>query len=109
MTLSKRLERLEAAASGCRKVALDIPRSLERLFEAQEDEARMRAGFPAIERPYTKEDYEDDLDTLEYTIPAYRASAGWRTEEAVAFLDEWERHTREKLGESEAGKEEDAG
>jgi hypothetical protein len=68
-----------------------------RLFEANEDWRRDREGLPPIDRPYTEEDRLDDEHTLHVTIPAYESEPGWKTGEAKAFLEDWERKVRERL------------
>ncbi len=75
-------------------------RGWERYFHAAENAQRELQGLEpsfAADLSYTEEDYKDDLNTLEETIPAYRESPGWQTEEAKAFLDEWERDIEENL------------
>lgn len=100
-SLEKRLEALEAKASPgpqADRGAASRARLFEHLFHAHENARREIAGLePLPDLPYTKEDYEDDLDTLETTIPAYRNSPGWQTEQCRASLDEWERDVRERI------------
>lgn len=77
-------------------------RAQERYFHALENARRESRGLQAIpDVPYTEEDYHDDLDTLEHTIPVMRAEPGCQTGKATAFLDEWEREVREQASEYE--------
>ena len=93
-SLERRLERLEASkAQGVAR--FPTPRYLDRYFKELEN--LERAGLAKLPLPYTEEDRIDDEDTLESTIPAYRAQPGWQTGEAAAFLEEWERALTEKL------------
>ena len=95
-SLERRLEALEAHTQTPQ--GYKIPRRVERCFHILENRRRRLDGLePLPDLPYTEEDYEDDLRTLEHTIPAMRNSAGWQKEKGVAFLDEWERDLREKL------------
>jgi hypothetical protein len=71
------------------------PRSLEAYFRALENLDREKAGLPAL--PYTEEDRQDDEEFLLETLPSYRASLGWQTEEARHVLDIWEQDTIERL------------
>ena len=96
MSLHKRLEALEARTQA--QQGYTVPRRVERYLHIFENANRRARGIePLPDLPYLKEDYEDDLKTLETTIPAMRSSAGWQKEEARTFLDEWERRLREKL------------
>ena len=96
MSLHKRLEALEARTQT--QQGYKIPRRVERYMHIFENANRRTRGLePLPDLPYTEEDYEDDLRTLEHTISAMRDSAGWQAEKGVAFLDEWERDLREKL------------
>jgi hypothetical protein len=113
-SLESRLARLEARSKNTHPGAGGPLRSRmwEQFFHAHENARRETAGLePLPDLPYTKEDYENDLDTLETTIPAYRASLGWQKEESQAVLDEWERDVRERIERTEhdraAGKAED--
>jgi hypothetical protein len=96
-SLKSRLDRLEARSNPPPAGRLS-PRAWERYLHVHENARRVNIGLePLPDLPYTKEDHEEDLDTLQTTIAAYRNSAGWKTEESRAFLDEWERETRERL------------
>jgi hypothetical protein len=97
VSLHKRLERLEAI-SGARAEPPQMSRAMERLLHIQENARRELHGLePLPDLPYTEEDREDDRRFLEETIPAYRESRGWQTEEARAVLDHWQQHTEERL------------
>ncbi|MEJ7815480.1 MAG: hypothetical protein WKF53_09935 [Rubrobacter sp.] len=93
-----RLERLENHSVSKRVYGAGMSaRGWERYFHACENARRELRGLePLPELTYTKEDREEDQRTLEETIPVYRNSGGWETEEARAFLDDWERRTRER-------------
>lgn len=95
-SLGWRIGRLEASL---RRVASGVSaRVWERYLHAHENALRQNEGLePLPDLPYTEEDYEDDLKTLEETIPAYRNGSGWKTQEARAFLDEWERDVKERI------------
>ena len=96
----RRLERLEAGAGQrISEAGRDFsPRQWERLFLAHENARREIDGLqPLPDPPYTEENREDDQRTLEEIIPSYRSSPAWRTEEAQAFLGEWERELKEHL------------
>jgi hypothetical protein len=94
-SLERRLENLERLAGSRHEGRSDISRSLEAYFRALENFDREKAGLPAL--PYTEEDREDDEEFLLETLPVFRASLGWQTEEAQHALDEWERETIERL------------
>ena len=97
-SIEKRLQALEDRADSEVKRRVFIPRSMERLWHAQKNADRVRAGFPPLPNlEYTREDYEDDLKTLDEYIPKMRAEPGWQTEEGRAFLDQGERVTRERI------------
>ena len=68
---------------------------MEAYFRALANLEREEAGLPVL--PYTEEDRQDDEEFLREALPFYRASPGWRTQEARHVLDEWEKHTLEKL------------
>ena len=93
MRLDGRLRRLEERASA--NTGSRSPRYLEAYFRALANLEREEAGLPVL--PYTEEDRRDDEEFLLETLPAYRASLGWQTEEAQHALDEWERDTIERL------------
>jgi CHASE3 domain sensor protein len=90
----RRLEERASANTGSRS-----PRYLEAYFRALENLERKEAGLPVL--PYTEEDRKDDEEFLAHTLPTYRASPGWQTEEAQRVLDEWEKDTLEKLEKGE--------
>ena len=93
MRLDGRLRRLEERASA--NTGSRSPRYLEAYFRALANLEREEAGLPVL--PYTEEDRQDDEEFLREALPFYRASPGWQTEEARHVLDEWEKHTLEKL------------
>lgn len=96
-SLKSRLDRLETRSNPPVTGRLS-PRGWERYFHTRENTRRVNTGLePLPALLYTKEDREEDLETLETTIPAYKNSRGWQTEESRNFLDEWERETRERL------------
>ncbi len=73
-------------------------REWERYFHAYENSRRERHGLePLPDLEYTKEDRENDLDTLENVIPVYRASLGWQSEEGQTKLDAWEEQLRQRI------------
>jgi len=95
--IESRLERLEARLTPKTPRGASA-RSMEVYFHIYENARRELDGLePLPDLPYTKEDYEDDLNTLETTLPAYRAKPGWRAGEEKAFLDEWERDIKRRL------------
>lgn len=74
------------------------PREWEQYFHAQENARRERHGLePLLALEYTEEDRANDIDTLENVLPAYRASAGWRSEEAQSKLDTWEEQLKQRI------------
>jgi hypothetical protein len=93
MGIERRLRRLEARSST--NTGSRSPRYLEAYFKALETLEREEAGLPPL--LYTEEDRQDDEEFLRETLPAYRASPGWQTEEAQNVLDEWERQTLHSL------------
>jgi hypothetical protein len=95
--VNRRLERLEERASANK--GWRMPGYMEAYFRALENLERKEAGLPPL--PYTEEDRRDDEEFLAHTLPTYRASPGWQTEEAQRVLDEWERNTRESLQKGE--------
>jgi hypothetical protein len=95
MGLDSRIERLERVDRNTRRQGQGTPYYLERYFKELANFRRCQAGLEPL--PYTPEDLEDDRRCLEETIPIYRASPGWQSETAKAFLDQWERHIRENL------------
>ena len=97
--MERRLERLERRTTpqhGPYGAGMS-ERVWRRYFHAHENARRgLHELEPLPELPYTKEDREEDERTLARTIPAYRDEPGWQTEEARAFLDDWERKTKER-------------
>jgi hypothetical protein len=91
--LNGRLKRLEESASASKGWRSSV--YLDAYFRALANFEREEAGLPPL--PYSEADRRDDEEFLRETLPAYRASPGWQTEEAQSVLDEWERDTREKL------------
>jgi hypothetical protein len=100
MSLEKRLEKLEEQLrSGEGPGGGTSPREWEQLFHAQENARRELHGLePLPDLPYTEEDRENDLDTLQRVIPTYRASAGWQSEEVQTKLDAWEEQLKQRIG-----------
>jgi hypothetical protein len=97
VSLHKRLERLEAAADATMGPP-QMSRAMERLLHVIENGRREIEGRELLpDLPRTEQDREGDRRFLEETIPAYRESRGWQTEEARAVLDHWQRHTEERL------------
>jgi hypothetical protein len=94
-SIERRLDNLERLAGGRHEGRSDISRSLDSFFRVLENLDREEAGLPLL--PYTEEDRRDDEEFLLETLPFYRASLGWQTEEAQHALDIWERDTIEKL------------
>jgi hypothetical protein len=94
-SIEHRLERLERLAESPQADMSESTRSLEAYFRALENLDREKAGLPPL--PYTEEDRQDDEEFLLETLPSYRASLGWQTEEARHVLDEWEQDTIERL------------
>ena len=97
--LERRLMHLESSQAHQEKQGRGTSaRERERYFHAHENAQREMHGLdPLPDLEYTEEDRQDDLRTLHEHIPAMRVNQGWQTEEAQAFLDEWERELREKL------------
>jgi hypothetical protein len=87
----RRPEERASANKGLRRLRYE----LESYFRALENLERKEAGLPPL--PYTEEDRKSDEEFLRETLPFYRASPGWQTEEAKRVLDEWERDTHERL------------
>ncbi len=94
MSLEKRLEQLEEqfeARQQTNPSGGTSPREWELFFHAHENARREIHGLePLPDLPYIEEDRSNDIDTLENTLPVYRASAGWREEKDQAWLDRWE-------------------
>ena len=93
MSLHKRLERLEARASGPREYR--TPRFLEAYFRGLENVRREEAGLEPL--PYNDIDRESDGHFLAETLPKFRTIVGWRRDECREILDRWEKDTRERL------------
>jgi hypothetical protein len=91
----RRLDNLERLSASRRADKGGSPRSLDSYFRALENLDREKAGLPPL--AYTEEDCKDDEEFLLETLPAFRASLGWQTEEAQHALDIWERDTIERL------------
>jgi hypothetical protein len=91
--LNGRLKRLEESASASK--GWRSPPYLDAYFRALDEHERKEAGLPPL--PYTEEDRKDDEAFLRETLPVFRASLGWQTEEAQHALDIWERDTIERL------------
>jgi hypothetical protein len=97
MSLDKELERLEVRVGG-KAGPPKTSRVMERYFHVYENARREIQGLkPLSDLSYTDEDRQDDERFLEETIPAYRASSGWQSEEGREILDAWEQHPRERL------------
>ncbi len=95
--IERRVEKLEARLTPKTPRGMSA-RSWEVYFHIYANARRELDGLePLPDLPYTKEDYEDDLNTLETILPAYRAEPGWRSGEAKAFLDDWERNIEARL------------
>jgi hypothetical protein len=94
-SIERRLERLERLAQSRHKDKSGSTRSLDSYFRALENFSREKAGLPPL--PYTEEDRRDDQEFLVETVPIFRTSPGWQTEEAQHVLDIWERDTIEWL------------
>jgi hypothetical protein len=92
-SLGKRLEQLEVR--GARRGSRSTPDYLEAYFRALENHERASAGLEPL--PYSEVDRRADEHFMRETLPAYRASPGWQTEEARHVLGEWERNTHERL------------
>ena len=92
-SIERRLRRLEERASANK--GWRMPHYLEPYFRASENLQRKEAGLPPL--PYSKDDRRDDEEFLRETLPFYRASPGWQTQEARRVLDEWKRNTHERL------------
>ena len=88
-----RLRRLEERASANK--GWRMPHYLEAYFRTLENLERKEVGLPPL--PYTAENRQDDEGFLRETLPAYRASPGWQTEEAQRILNEWKKHTMHSL------------
>jgi len=95
-TIERRLDNLERLAKSRHENKSEGPHYLEAYFRVLENLERKEAGLPPL--PYTEEDRHDDETFLAHTLPTYRACSGWQSEEAQRILDEWEKHTLEKLG-----------
>jgi hypothetical protein len=94
-SIERRLGNLERLSVSRQAGKGGIPRCLDSYFRALENLDREKAGLPPL--PYTEVDQRDDQEFLVETLPVFRVSLGWQTEEARHVLDEWERNTRERL------------
>jgi hypothetical protein len=94
-SIERRLDNLERLSASRRADKGGSPRYLEAYFRALENLDREKAGFPPL--PYSEADRRDDEEFLQVTLPVFRVSLGWQTEEAQHVLDEWERDTIERL------------
>jgi hypothetical protein len=94
-SIQRRLDTLERRSASRRADKDNSPRYLEAYVRALENFNREKAGLPPL--PYTEEDRQDDEEFLRETLPVYRASPGWQTQEAQSVLDEWEKHTLHSL------------
>lgn len=101
MSLEKRLEQLEEQFKSGEQANPGggmSSREWECFFHAHENARRALRGLePLPDLPYIEEDRENDLDTLENTLPVYRASAGWQSERDQARLDSWEEQLKERI------------
>lgn len=101
--LDRRIQRLELHfehapnSPETDEAARDRRRRVNKYFTLIARWRREQAGLPVEDLPYTKEDYDDDIDTLERIIPRMREARGWQSGEAREFLDTWEDTTRKKL------------
>lgn len=101
-SIEHRLERLERLAESRHEDNSGSTRDMERFLHALENARREIEGRePLPELPYTEEDRKNDEEFLRETLPVYRASLGWQSEEAQHVLDEWEEHTLQKLEKGE--------
>lgn len=92
MSLHKRLEDLEARTQTQQEY--EVPRSIRRCSHALDNARRQEDGLEPLETiPYTSEELNDDLKTID----AYKAEPGWRTGEGRELLDAWEHQTRERM------------
>jgi CHASE3 domain sensor protein len=94
-SIGHRLEKLERLAESRHEDKSGSPRYLESYFRALENLDREKAGLPPL--PYSEADRRDDEEFLRETLPVFRASLGWQTEEAQHALDIWEQDTVERL------------
>ena len=91
-----RLRRLEERASANK--IWSRRRYMERFLHALENARREIEGRePLPNLPYSEEDRKGDEEFLRVTLPFYRTSQGWQTEEAQRILSEWEKHTLHTL------------
>jgi CHASE3 domain sensor protein len=90
-SIEGRLDKLERLTVSPHEDKSGSPRYLEAYFRALENLEREEAGLPPL--PYTEDDRREDEEFLRETLPTYRASPGWQTQEAQSVLDEWEKHT----------------
>lgn len=96
--LDARVQKLEAREPLGKPGGGMSSREWERYFHAHENARREIHGLePLPELPYTEEDHANDIATVAHIILAYRASAGWRDEEAQAVLDAWEEELEARI------------
>jgi hypothetical protein len=97
-SIERRLERLERLAESPHEDKSESTRYMERFLHLLENAHREIEGRePLPDLPYTEEDRKDDEEFLRETLPTYRASPGWQTQEAQSVLDEWQKHTMHSL------------
>jgi hypothetical protein len=94
-SIERRLDNLERLSASRRADKSGSPRYLDSYFRALENLDREKVGLPPL--PYSEADRQDDEEFLLETLPSYRTSPGWQTEEAQHVLDIWERDTIERL------------
>jgi|SRR5215216_637523 len=92
--LDRRLEKLEKARATS-SAQPRLSRELESYFRALENEQRVKDGLEPL--PYSEEDCLEDEAFLSEVLPVFRADAGWQSQEAQEWLDEWERDTLKRL------------
>ncbi len=104
MSTGRRLERLEARASGEQR---ETPVEARILLKAvARHQARERGEEPP---PYTRaeleEMYREDLETIAGAgvVGQLRSSVGWQSPDALDRLDQWEEDARRRLERIESG------
>jgi hypothetical protein len=104
MNVRKRLERVEARAERTDGAPEEWGRRSVTLY-LKEVENHQRGQEGVLPIPLTEEElgWQRQLDEefLRDGLPSMRASPGWQSAEAQAYLDEWEheitaKHTRER-------------
>jgi CHASE3 domain sensor protein len=85
-SIERRLDNLERLSARRLADKSGSPRYLDSYFRALENLDREKVGLPPL--PYTEEDRQEDEEFLRETLPTYRASPGWQTQEAQSVLDE---------------------